>query len=210
MDLLLATRNAHKTREFAAILGSEFTVSDLSDAGDVPAIEETGRTFAENAILKAKSVAQRRPLKRAEDRLLHVVADDSGLEVDALDGAPGIFSARYAGDQATDQANVAKLLGELAQRNVPEKKRTARFRCVIALACDGELLGTFEGVAEGVIVDPARGAGGFGYDPVFVPNGFDQTFAELPVETKNRISHRAKAIALLGDALRADRKASAS
>ena len=185
IPLLLATRNAHKAREFSEILGDEFEVSDLSGVADAPEIEETGSTFKENAILKAIATSQ--------DRHVFVVADDSGLEVDALQGAPGIYSARYAGQKASDTQNVEKLLGELAREDVPASQRTARFRCVIALARDGELLGTFEGVMEGVIVDLPRGRGGFGYDPVFLPEGSDRTFAELPVEFKNRISHRAQA-----------------
>jgi XTP/dITP diphosphohydrolase len=189
MDLLLATRNAHKTREFAEILGEAFRVTDLSSLGDFSPIEETGRTFAENAIVKALTASQ--------DRHLLVIADDSGLEVDALDGAPGIYSARYAGANATDEQNIEKLSRELAGRD----SRKARFRCVIALARNGKLLGTFEGTVEGTIVDLARGHGGFGYDPIFLPDGFDKTFGELPAETKNRISHRAKAIAALRDAL---------
>ena len=198
--LLLATRNAHKTREFADILGDEFEVSDLSKVANVPAIKETGRTFEENAILKAVDASQ---LRSASGGL--VVADDSGLEVDALNGAPGIYSARYAGENASDEANVDKLLRALSRQNVSASKRTARFRCVIALAGAGKLLGTFEGTVEGAIVDLARGRNGFGYDPIFVPNGFDRTFAELPAEIKNKISHRAKAIASLGEALRSNR-----
>ncbi len=186
MDLLLATRNPHKTRELAGILGNDFSVSDLSAMDDVPPVEETGRTFAENAILKALSVT--------DDRNAFVVADDSGLEVDALEGAPGIYSARYAGANATDRANLVKLLDELERRNVPMTERTARFRCAIALARSGKLLGTFEGVVDGLIVDLARGDSGFGYDPIFVPDGFDKTFAELPAETKNSISHRGRAV----------------
>jgi XTP/dITP diphosphohydrolase len=202
MDLLLATRNAHKTREFTQILGDEFHVYDLSTARNIPEIKETGRTFTENAILKALAVAQEPVLGESRmDRQVLVVADDSGLEVDALDGAPGIYSARYAGDKATDKDNVDKLLSELARRNVPSHERSARFRCVLALARTGKVLGTFEGLAEGVIVDIARGADGFGYDPIFLPEGFDKTFAELPTEMKNRISHRAKAIASLRDYL---------
>jgi XTP/dITP diphosphohydrolase len=183
MQLLIATRNAHKTREFAEILGGEFEISDLSSLPDVPEVVETGRTFKENAILKALAVLQ--------DRHLLVVADDSGLEVDALKAAPGIYSARYAGENASDSRNVEKLLGELTRQR--GAKRTARFRCVIALARDGNVLRTFEGATEGTIVDLPRGKNGFGYDPIFVPNGFEQTFAQLPAETKNKISHRAKA-----------------
>jgi XTP/dITP diphosphohydrolase len=148
-------------------------------------------TFEENAILKAVAASQYR---RVQDRHLLVVADDSGLEVDALGGAPGIFSARYAGEDASDKENIVKLLSELARRNVPLDQRSARFRCVIALAHEGKLLGKFEGVVEGSIVDLPRGSRGFGYDPIFLPSGFDKTFGELPIELKNRISHRARAI----------------
>jgi XTP/dITP diphosphohydrolase len=193
--LLLATRNAHKTREFAEILGKDFEVSDLSSVRDAPEIKETGGSFKENAILKALAVS------RTKDRHLLVVADDSGLEVDALKGAPGIYSARYAGENVSDQANVDKLLRELSRQNLPASKRTARFRCVTALARAGKLLGTFEGLVEGAIADLARGRNGFGYDPIFVPEGFDRTFAELPAEIKNKISHRGKAIASLREGL---------
>jgi XTP/dITP diphosphohydrolase len=187
-QLLLATRNPHKTREFAEILGEEFIVSDLSAELGLPVVQESGVTFAENAILKALATAKQFPGV--------VVADDSGLEVDALEGAPGIYSARYAGDDAGDKENVAKLLAELAKR--PNKKPySARFRCLLALARGGRLLRTFEGVIEGIVVDMPRGAGGFGYDPVFQPAGFAQTLAELSPGQKNRISHRARAIRLL-------------
>ena len=198
--LLLATRNAHKTREFAEILGKNFEVRDLSSVRDAPEIKETGKTFAENATLKALAVSQ---LRSALGGL--AVADDSGLEVDALKGAPGIYSARYAGENASDEANVDKLLRALSRQNLPASKRVARFRCVIAAARAGKLLGTFEGLVEGVIVDLARGRNGFGYDPIFVPEGFDRTFAELPAEIKNKISHRAKAMTRLREALRSDR-----
>src|ERR1700738_1770351 len=192
MELLLATRNAHKTREFAQILGNDFQISDLSGS-NVPPVQETGDTFERNAVLKSVTVSR--------DRHLFVIADDSGLEVDALEGAPGIYSARYAGENATDEQNVERLLRELAARNLAGAERAARFRCVIALAREGRLLDTFEGIAEGVIVDLPRGKGGFGYDPIFAPKGYDQTFGELSAEIKNRISHRAKAIAALRRAL---------
>ena len=192
MELLLATRNAHKTREFAQILGNDFQISDLSGS-NVPPVHETGDTFERNAVLKSVTVSR--------DRHLFVIADDSGLEVDALEGAPGIYSARYAGENASDEQNVEKLLRELAVRNLAGAQRAARFRCVIALSREGKLLHTFEGIAEGVIVDLPRGKRGFGYDPIFRPKGFDKTFGELPAETKNRISHRAKAIAALREAL---------
>lgn len=186
MDLLLATRNAHKTREIQQILGPSFAVSDLSGHPQIADIRETGKSYEENAMLKA--VGASRNLQGL------IVADDSGLEVDAIGGAPGIFSARYAGENATDKENIEKLLGELVRTGVEETKRAGRFRCVIALARQGELLGTFEGIVEGAIVEPPRGLNGFGYDPIFVPRGFEETFAELPPEMKNTISHRARAI----------------
>ena len=189
--LFLATRNANKTREFRELLGEDFDVHDLSFFDEMAIPKESGRTFEENAILKAVAASQDR---RVQDRHLLVVADDSGLEVDALGGAPGILSARYAGETASDKENIDKLLSELARRNAPLDQRSARFRCVIALARESELLGRFEGVVEGLIVDLPRGSLGFGYDPIFVPNGFDKTFGELPIELKNRISHRARAI----------------
>ena len=187
-SLLLASRNPHKTREFAEILGEEFVVRDLSAESAFPLIEETGSTFAENAILKAVATSKQFPGI--------VVADDSGLEVDALNGAPGIYSARYAGAGASDERNVAKLLAEL-EKHPASRPYFACFRCVLALAEEGNLLGTFEGVAEGTIVDAPRGSTGFGYDPVFQPTGSAQTFAELAPAEKNRISHRARAIRLL-------------
>jgi len=186
MQLIVATRNAHKTREIQRILEPAFTVSDLSAHPKIPDIRETGRSFAENAILKAVGASRHLPGL--------ILADDSGLEVDALGGAPGIFSARYAGENATDKQNIDRLLGELARTGVDEIERSARFCCVIALARQGELLGTFEGIVEGTIIERARWLHGFGYDPIFVPRGFEKTFAELPAEVKNTVSHRAKAI----------------
>jgi XTP/dITP diphosphohydrolase len=190
-QLLLATRNPHKTREFADILGEGFDVHDLVDVAELPVVEETGLTFEANAILKAVETS-----KHFQEL---VVADDSGLEVDALEGAPGIYSARYAGENATDASNVTKLLAELTRRD--PSPYSARFRCSLALAQQGEVLGIFEGVIEGTIVGAPRGSAGFGYDPVFQPRGFDQTFAELSPARKNRISHRARAIRLLRTAL---------
>lgn len=186
--LLLATRNSHKTREFAKILGENFLVRDLMAEPDAPVIEETGATFVENAILKAVAISVRIAGL--------VVADDSGLEVDALEGAPGVYSARYAGPGATDDENIARLLSQLSQcgRDHPF---AARFRCVLALARQGEMLGTFEGIIEGAILDQPHGSAGFGYDPVFQPTGFAETFGELSAAVKNRISHRARAIRLL-------------
>ena len=190
ISILLATRNPHKAREFLELLGDQFQITDLETLPSIKLPEETGSTFEQNAVLKAVTVA------KMVDKL--VIADDSGLEVDALDGAPGIFSARYAGVKAGNAANIDKLLLEL--KNLPQ--RSARFRCVIALARAGDVLGTFEGVVEGTIVEVRRGSSGFGYDPVFQPSGFNQTFAEIAPTSKNRISHRAKAVAALRARLR--------
>jgi XTP/dITP diphosphohydrolase len=191
--LIVATRNAHKTREIQRILGADFTVRDLSAYPEIPETVETGKTFEENAVLKATVVSRQLPGL--------VVADDSGLEVEALGGAPGIYSARYAGQNASDKQNIDKLLAELAR--IERAKRSARFCCVIALAREGKLLGSFEGVVEGVIIDSPRGTNGFGYDPIFVPQEFEQTFGELPAHVKDRISHRGRAIRLFADRLAA-------
>jgi XTP/dITP diphosphohydrolase len=190
--LLLASRNAHKTREFSEILGSDFVVRDLSGDSEAPAVKETGSSFAENASLKAVAIS------KWSGGL--VVADDSGLEVDALNGAPGIYSARYAGPAATDQQNITRLLGEL-RRCSSKSPFSARFRCVLALTRAGKLLGTFEGAVAGTLVDAPRGDSGFGYDPVFQPLGLTKTFAELDPTRKNEISHRAQAVRLLRAAL---------
>lgn len=187
--LLIATRNRHKTGELAIMLGAAFQVEDLTAHPGMPEIEETGATFLENAILKAQAAS------RFFGREMLVMADDSGLEVDALGGAPGVRSARFAGEGATDRANLELLLARLAAVE-PGADRAARFRCVIALARDGECAAHFEGVCEGRIIGEPRGREGFGYDPVFVPQGESQTFAELPAEVKNLLSHRGKAIQL--------------
>jgi non-canonical purine NTP pyrophosphatase (RdgB/HAM1 family) len=186
IQLLLATRNQHKTREFAQLLGRNFTVRDLTSKSDVPAIVESGATFEENAALKALTISKIFPNDI-------VVADDSGLEVEALGGAPGIFSARYAGESESDPRNVEKLLRELQDA----RGRSARFYCVIALAKNRELMTTVAGEVAGTITKSPRGENGFGYDPIFVPNGFSETFAELTSETKNKISHRSQAAAAL-------------
>jgi len=183
--LLIATRNRHKTGELAALLGTAFQVEDLTGHPDMPEVEETGTTFLENAVLKALAASRHFGAAHL------VLADDSGLEVDALGGAPGVLSARFAGKGATDRGNLELLLARL--EGVPD--RAARFRCVIALARGGEVAATFEGTCEGSILHAARGCEGFGYDPVFVPQGESATFAELPAEVKNRLSHRAIATA---------------
>ncbi|HXM25974.1 MAG TPA: XTP/dITP diphosphatase [Chthoniobacterales bacterium] len=194
-QLIVATRNRNKTREIQQILGPKFELRDLTAYPEISEIVESGKSFEENAKLKAIAVSK--------ELSGLVIADDSGLEVAALDGAPGIYSARYAGDKATDKENIDRLLGELGRIGAQRDQRRARFRCVLALARNGQMLGTFEGIADGAIVDQPRGSRGFGYDPIFVPNGFGHTFAELPVELKNGISHRAQAIRALAAKLTA-------
>jgi XTP/dITP diphosphohydrolase len=194
IELVVATRNRHKTREIRHILGPEFRVRDLGAHPDVSEIRESGTSFEENAKFKALAASRQLPAL--------VIGDDSGLEVDALGGAPGIYSARYAGPNATDTDKIDKLLRELARVRATEDGRRARFRCVVALARNGNLLGTFEGIVEGRIADEVRGDSGFGYDPIFIPEGLEQTFGELPTEVKNTISHRAKAIRTLAVRLR--------
>lgn len=189
IPLLVSTRNAHKVGEIRAILGPRFRVCDLSALPGMPDVDETGDTFEENAGLKALAASVRFDG--------WVIADDSGLEVDALGGDPGVRSARYAGKQSDDHANNALLLKNL--EGTRGKARSARFRCVIVLAKCGKKLGVFSGAVEGTIINAPRGAGGFGYDPLFVPDGHCETFAQLGAETKNTLSHRARALeGLLG------------
>ncbi|MEP6956065.1 MAG: RdgB/HAM1 family non-canonical purine NTP pyrophosphatase [Chthoniobacterales bacterium] len=192
-SILLATRNAHKTREFAAMLGADFVVRDLTAVDDLPPVAETGTTFGENACLKAIAASRLFPGL--------VVADDSGLEVDALDGAPGVYSARYAGEPATDHENVGKLLAELGRLRATGAERSARFCCSLAVAERGRVLKTPFGTVEGFIAEERKGTGGFGYDPVFIPEGYRLSFAELGETVKNGISHRARAIAELREYL---------
>ena len=191
--LLLATRNAHKTLEFKALLGADFALQDLGAHPDIGEVIEDGATFAENARLKAVTVSLQVPGL--------VLADDSGLEVDSLGGAPGVFSARYAGAEASDEANRQKLLVELAKRG-PDAARMARFQCALALARDGRVLAICEGSVIGEIVRQARGSAGFGYDPLFQPNEFSETFAQIPTATKNSISHRGRAVTKMKQFLR--------
>jgi len=194
-QLIVATRNRNKTREIQQILGPKFELRDLTACPGISEIVENGNSFEENAKLKAIAVSK--------ELSGLIIADDSGLEVAALGGAPGTYSARYAGNKATDKENVDRLLEKLARIGAQRDQRRARFRCVLALARNGQMLGTFEGIADGAIVDQPRGSRGFGYDPIFVPNGFGHTFAELPVELKNGISHRAQAIRALAGKLTA-------
>jgi len=200
--LVLATRNAYKVEELRLLLGDEFQVQDLGDFPSAPVLPESANSFAGNATLKALTFAQwiEGSLKLG-DAAHYVVADDSGLEVDALDGAPGVHSARYASlddNNSSDADNNTKLLREL--EGVPPQKRVSRFVCQIALT---EIVGRddtpeahlFEGVCQGHIAEAERGDQGFGYDSLFMPDGYEQTFAELGAETKNELSHRAKALA---------------
>lgn len=194
-QLIVATRNRNKTREIQQILGRMFEVRDLSAYPGISETVESGKSFEENARLKAIAVSK--------ELSGLTIGDDSGLEVAALGGAPGIYSARYAGDKATDKENIDRLLEELGRVGAQRDQRRARFRCVLALARNGQMLGTFEGIVDGAIVDQPRGSHGFGYDPIFVPKGFGHTFAELPAKLKNRISHRAQAIHALAAKLAA-------
>lgn len=209
--LVLATRNRHKAEEIRALLGPDCRCLTLADLPGAPPVEEDGDTFAANARKKALSLAawlrSAPPLPGLEAGAeVWVLADDSGLEVDALGGLPGVHSARFAASEAgqagnaRDEDNNAKLLRLLA--HVPEGRRGARFRCVVALVpvrregpADPEEVHLFEGTCAGQIEFAARGTGGFGYDPLFEPEGFSRTFAELGEAEKNRISHRARALA---------------
>lgn len=186
--LIIATQNIHKVQEIRAILNNwNWEIRALSDINPNLIIIEDGVTYEENARKKAERVL------REFDWI--TLGEDTGLEVDALDGRPGVYSARYAGDNASYQDNIQKLLSEM--RNISLENRTARFRCVCALAFSlGYRRPTqiFEGICQGFIIDKPRGNGGFGYDPIFVPQGYDKTFAELASEEKNRISHRGKAL----------------
>jgi XTP/dITP diphosphohydrolase len=187
--LLVATHNAHKTAEMQAILGEFFdTINDLTSIPGMTPPEEDGSTFAENSTIKALAASVAMP-----DAL--VLADDSGLEVDALDGAPGIYSSRFSGENATDASNREKLLSELALPQHAGAPRTARFRCVITLAKGGDVVAQFDGTVEGRIATEMTGEGGFGYDPLFLPEGHDKSFGELPESVKNEMSHRGNALA---------------
>ena len=201
IELVLATKNPGKIREFRALLWDlpRLRVRSLDELGKLPDVVEDGKTFEDNAIKKAREIALSTGLL--------VLADDSGLEVDALGGRPGVYSARFAGRQGDDEANNDKLLAELAR--VPDGERAARYRVVLALADPGGPLGSEvhleHGVCEGSILRARRGGAGFGYDPLFCPEGEQRSMAELPPEEKNQISHRALAAAkmraFLGDYL---------
>ncbi len=189
MKLVIATRNAHKLEEIRAIFDfSSLEVLSAFDFPDIPDVVEDGDTLEANAIKKADEIAKATGC--------WALADDSGLEVDALDGAPGVYSARYAGEPCSYPANNEKLLHELTDK----ENRAARFRTVIALSDPAGSVQTVAGECPGVIIDELRGTNGFGYDPLFVPDGYSETFAELDSEVKNRISHRARALQKAHDA----------
>lgn len=192
MKLVLATRNRGKVRELGELVSPfGYEVVSLDHYPGVPEIIEDGTTFKENAVKKATTVA------RLTGQL--ALADDSGLEVDYLGGAPGVYSARFAGEGHDDRANNEKLLRLL--EGVPPEKRTARFRCVVAVATPQGQVFTAEGSCEGIIAGEPRGEGGFGYDPLFYLPGYGKTFAQLDPAEKNRISHRARALALAREIL---------
>ena len=200
MKIVFATNNKHKLEEIRSILGESIEVLSLKDIGCDVDIPETGTTLEENALQKAQYIY--------DNYHLSVFADDTGLEVDALNGAPGVYSARYAGGEGHDsEANMTKLLKELGENN----NRHARFRTVIALIEKKDVcpcgctsikeIHHFEGIVEGEIIRERRGGEGFGYDPIFQPEGYDKTFAELGMDIKNHISHRARAVAKLAEYL---------
>lgn len=187
--LIFATRNAHKTAEVRAMLGPGFEVRNAADFPDFPEIEETGTTFLENARLKALGISARIGG--------WVLSDDSGLEVDALGGAPGVWSSSYGGVEGDHARNNARLLREMAGM----ADRRARFRCTMVLARDGSEVAHFSGTVEGRILEAPEGGGGFGYDPLFAPEGHDASFASLGAEVKNQLSHRGRALAQVVDYL---------
>lgn len=180
--LVVATRNAHKTGEIREMIGDRFEVLDANDFDHLPTVEETGTTFLENATLKALAVS------RGVEGI--VLSDDSGLEVDSLDGAPGVWSSSYGGEEGDHARNNERLIREMAG----QAERSARFRCVMVLAEGGRVLADFSGSVEGRILETAAGVGGFGYDPLFAPTGWEKSFAELGPEVKNSLSHRARAL----------------
>ena len=185
-DIILATRNKNKVKEIKMLLADlPVNVISLSELKrEVPKIIEDGNTFEENAIKKAVTIS------KISKKI--TLADDSGLEVDSLEGKPGIYSARFAGGYATDRDNNLKLLEHL--KGISEDKRTAQFKCVIAIANDKSVLKVVEGICKGHIGFSEKGINGFGYDPIFICQDYNKTFAELELKIKNKISHRAKAL----------------
>lgn len=189
-EILIATKNKGKVKEFAALFADKgIIVRSLLDYPEAIDVEETGDTFVENAKIKAEAISKQ------YNKV--VIADDSGLSIDALDGRPGVFSARYAGEQKDDLANIEKVLREL--EGIPFEERTARFHCVLAIAIPNEDTKTFEGTCEGYITENPAGENGFGYDPIFYVLDKRQTMAQLSNDEKNKISHRANAMNKLQD-----------
>lgn len=186
-SLIIATGNSHKVEEFKQLLGdTPFDVLSAKACGGMPEVDETGKTFAENAYLKADA------LRRLAPEDAWVLADDSGLEVDALNGAPGIYSARYAGLNADNQDNIGKLLKAL--EGVPAAARTGRFKCALCVIDSKGSVAHYEGSCEGRIATAVSGTEGFGYDPVFIPEGYQQSLAKLGSAVKSQLSHRAGAV----------------
>jgi XTP/dITP diphosphohydrolase len=188
-ELIFATNNKHKLTEIQSIVGSDFNIRSLGDIGCTEDIAETAATLEGNALLKAEYVYTKYGM--------NCFADDTGLEVEALDGRPGVYSARYATDGHDFEANIDKVLSELEGIS----NRKARFRTVIALYLDGSV-NYFEGIVNGEIIHERKGIKGFGYDPVFLPDGYELTFAEMPLSEKNKISHRARAVVKLVEYLK--------
>ena len=188
MRLVFATNNKHKQEEMSAILGDKVELLSLADIGCHDDIPETADTLEGNALIKARHIYNKYGLP--------CFADDTGLEVDALDGAPGVYSARYAGENNDSEANMQKLLQNLTGKSV----RSAQFRTVIALIIEGEEF-LFDGIVRGSIAEERKGTAGFGYDPIFVPDGYEESFAQMASEQKNAISHRSRAASALNDFL---------
>lgn len=187
MKLIIASGNTHKVEEFESLLdGLGFEVCSAKVCGGMPHVVEDGETFAANAQLKAEA------LRKVAPTDAWVLADDSGLEVDALDGAPGIYSARYAGEDASDGDNLNKLIEVI--KDVPEGQRSARFRCVLCLIDPEGFITHYDGSCEGRMDTQAHGTEGFGYDPAFIPEGHSETFGQLGEAIKSEISHRAQAV----------------
>jgi XTP/dITP diphosphohydrolase len=186
--ICVASNNTHKIEELQQMLGAQFDLRTMAEIGCHDEIEEYGTTFQQNSQIKAEYIFQK--------YALNVIADDSGLEVEYLDNKPGVYSARYAGEPTNHAANIQKLLQELGDAT----NRNAAFKTVITLILDGNTY-FFEGEIKGTITKELKGEGGFGYDPVFVPEGFEKTFAELGSEIKNSVSHRGRAIAKMLDFL---------
>lgn len=188
MKLVFATNNKHKLEEMRAILGGKVELLSLADIDCHDDIPETADTLEGNALIKARYIYDKYGLP--------CFADDTGLEVDALDGAPGVYSARYAGENNDSEANMQKLLHNLTGKSV----RSAQFRTVIALIIEGEEF-LFDGIVRGSIAEERKGTAGFGYDPIFVPDGYEESFAQMASEQKNAISHRSRAASALNDFL---------